>query len=909
MRAAHLAPLSAPPASTPDGATPSGQALSLEFVLPPSHQTELRALLAAQQDPSSPQYHQWLTPAQYAVRFGPDPATVGALQQWLAAQGLTASRASTFAVRVRALATAVESGLHVTMRDFLTRDGRRVYAAQQAPLLPDALAGAVTTVLGLDDSSHLTSSLDAEPSAHLAPRAGAVPSHADGLTACSPANNAAAADSAETPDQVGAAYQVGSVTGAGQTGRGQTVGVFEVARMSASDVSAYEQCFGLSNTVSATSVDGGGPVDVGGTQEADADVEQIATQAPGATIVSYQGPNSSQGDFDTWSAIVSADVASVVSTSWGDCESLEETGGSTPADDPLFQEAAAQGQTVVAASGDSGSEDCYINNLTDTSLQVDFPASDAWVTGVGGTEFTSGTQQTAWNYCAGFTSAACAEANTGFGAGGGGISQYTPRPSWQPADWEWTSPAPGCGTNCRDVPDVSANAGTFEVFYTGGTWGAFAGTSLASPLVAGLVADVDTGCAATRKGELAPLLYGLASQQEYGIALTDVTTGDNDLTDTYGGAYFPAASGYDPVTGVGTPLAPGWSCPEVTSASPSAASAGSEVTVGGFDLQKASFSFGGSPATVISAGATERGAGRAVGIGNGDGAGRQLVGHGHRRGGLHLSGPAAAPPGPRCQPHSPDTTWWAATVGCSSSPKARAVASTARSPASASTWATSWAWSRPPTTAATSSWAPTAACSPSATPPSRDRSPGSACTSMTSGASCPPRTTAATSSWAPTAGCSPSATRPSWGRCPAAATTSTTSSPSRRRPGTSATGCSRPTAPCTPSAAGSFGSSTDTTSPATAMAATPNGGGYWIVTRNGNVFAFGEATWRGSLPFIGVAPSSPVIGIVPTADDLGYWLIGSDGGIFAFGDAPFVGSLPGLGVDVGDIVGAVPTTL
>jgi hypothetical protein len=93
------------------------------------------------------------------------------------------------------------------------------------------------------------------------------------------------------------------------------------------------------------------------------------------------------------------------------------------------------------------------------------------------------------------------------------------------------------------------------------------------------------------------------------------------------------------------------------------------------------------------------------------------------------------------------------------------------------------------------------------------------------------------------------------------------------------------------------------------IAATPDGGGYWIVTRNGGVFTFGDASFYGSLPGDGVVPTRPVIGLVPTAGDLGYWLIGGDGGVFAFGDSPFVGSLPGLGINITDIVGAVPTRL
>jgi hypothetical protein len=106
-----------------------------------------------------------------------------------------------------------------------------------------------------------------------------------------------------------------------------------------------------------------------------------------------------------------------------------------------------------------------------------------------------------------------------------------------------------------------------------------------------------------------------------------------------------------------------------------------------------------------------------------------------------------------------------------------------------------------------------------------------------------------------------------------------------------------------------LGSAVGTASRVVGISSTPDGRGYWIVTQVGGAYSFGDAGAFGSLPSIGVTPSSPVIGLVPTADDQGYWLIGSDGGIFAFGDAPYVGSLPGLGVRVSDIVGAVPTTV
>jgi kumamolisin len=174
---------------------------------------------------------------------------------------------------------------------------------------------------------------------------------------------------------------------------------------------------------------------------------------------------------------------------------------------------------------------------------VDFPASDPSVTAVGGTTLASDGTQSAWNDCEGQTGAACA--NLENFAGGGGISRTETRPSWQPAEWEWGGPGNACGTNCRDVPDISANSGTPEVFYVEGNWGAFVGTSIASPLVAGVVADSAEGCSSPRRGVIAQDLYRLAADGDYGTALSDVTTGDNDLTRTYGGQFYPATPGYD----------------------------------------------------------------------------------------------------------------------------------------------------------------------------------------------------------------------------------------------------------------------------------------------------------------------------------------------------------------------------
>ena len=292
----------------------------------------------------------------------------------------------------------------------------------------------------------------------------------------------------------------------------------------------------------------------------------------------------------------------MISTSWGECEPLASEDGDLSSFPTLFEEAAAQGQTVVAAAGDSGSEGCFAQNGS-TSLEVDYPASDEDVTTVGGTELFSPSDEVTWNFCQTDESLPCAVDDGGMAAGGGGMSIYIQRPNWQPGVLEWTGSLPPCGPSCREVPDISANAGVGMVVYADGSWAAGGGTSFAAPLVAGLVADRNDGCT-TSSGLWTPALYGLAAEGAYGTALTDVTSGNNDMTGSNGGEY-PATSGYDGATGLGSPRAAGLSCPEITSIQPSMGLPGTEVTVFGLGLEHATISFGGTPAQVVSANATQ----------------------------------------------------------------------------------------------------------------------------------------------------------------------------------------------------------------------------------------------------------------------------------------------------------------
>jgi len=896
VRESRLAPPHPPRGAVALGRMSKSQSISLEVVLAPSHQAELASLLHSLYSVGSPDYHQWIARGDFARRFDPSAAEVAGVESWLAREGLHPTYTSGLAVHVSGSAGVIESGLGVSFNDYRLAGGQRARVANAAPLVPSTVSSAVISVLGLDTAPRLTSHLvpdHAEQNTSLAP-------HAEGLVPC-----VAPPPGADTPDEVGAAYGIGDLTSSGQNGSGQLVAVYELAPHIAGDISSFETCFGLHNTVSTVLVDGGGTAG-GGTAEADADIEQIATQSPGASIVSYEGPNTAQGSYDIWSEIVNQDTASVVSTSYGLCEPDSVAAGVLTLEDALFSQAALQGQTILAASGDSGAEDCYppSGNL-DTSLQADFPASDPSVTAVGGTTlFTDGTQS-AWNDCEGQTDASCA--NLGDLAGGGGISRYETRPSWQPAAWEW-GPGNACGTNCRDEPDISANAGTPEAFYVQGNWGLYVGTSIAAPLVAGLVSDTAEGCVSTRRGVIAQALYGLAGDGDYGTALSDVTTGDNDLTRTYNGQFFPTSPGYDPSTGLGTPIASGWSCPEVSSVSPTEAQPGSEVTIGGLGLEAATFSFGGRTANVVSSTATSATVFVPAGSGSVAVSATSLLGAGTVTR-LFTYTPTSLPPpsivpasisgydlvgrdgGVFVFPTNQSGGFYGSLPGLHI--HIQDIAGMVPSPNGGGYFLVGqdggvFSFGDAPFLGSLPGIG-VAVHDVKGIVPTRDNR-GYFLVGQDGGVF-------------------------SFGDAPFLG-----SLPGEGIRVNDVAGLA-----ATPSGQGywvvagngevyafgnavNLGSVTGSASPVTGITSTPDGGGYWIVMQNGSVYDFGDAGSFGSLSSVGVSPTSPVIGLVPTADDRGYWLVGSDGGIFAFGDAPFVGSLPGIGIHVTDVVGAVPTT-
>src|ERR1019366_9928992 len=301
--------------------------------------------------------------------------------------------------------------------------------------------------------------------------------------------------------------------------------LYELGQYDPSNTSIFFKCYGLSPTMNTVNVDGGS---TGGfNNEATMDVEETAALAPGATLEVYEAPNTSSGNLDLYSRIASDNTAAVVSTSWGDCET--DPTGTVAAEQVIFEQMAAQGQTVIAASGDNGSSDC--NAIIANAPAVDDPASQPLVTGVGGLTVSSLANpltESVWN------------ANGG--ASGGGASQIWSRPAWQNATGITAS------ETMRLVPDLSVMADPATGFMNYNThnatgncqgWCTIGGTSIGAPLVSALVVTGAQVCGTPRLGLINPTLYNVARTSQ---AFNDITTGNNDL---FGTGVYAAGVGYD----------------------------------------------------------------------------------------------------------------------------------------------------------------------------------------------------------------------------------------------------------------------------------------------------------------------------------------------------------------------------
>ncbi len=578
------------------GTVPAARSVSGAVALRPRNAAALTAYATGVSTPGSAVYHRYLAPGAFAARFGPSPTTVAGVESQLHAAGLKIASVSSNRLLVKFTGSAGAAGaaFGTHLDSYRLASGRAVTATAGPITLPASIAPAVQAVVGLDNvvqahpegvgGARIVHHGNARYAKAAAP-ATSSKAASGGPSACSAATATAKRYGGLTDTQIANAYGVNGLYSAGDTGAGQTVAIFELEPYARSDISAFDQCyFGASAAASMLSRLTTVPVDGGeqpgyGYGEASLDIQNISAIAPGAAIHVYEAPNTEYGSLDEYNTIVNADTAKTVSTSWGFCElALQQVDpGTQQVENTIFEQAAAQGQTVFAASGDDGSDDCAESGPTKTEpyLSVDDPGSQPFVVSAGGTTTTDATlppKEKVWN-----------DGADG-GGGGGGISGTWAAPSWQSASKvpgidnativaeaeqragnDFCQTAASGAAACREVPDVSANAdentGAITVYYQG-QWGTVGGTSAAAPLWAAMLADTDASEACGTTGGVGfanPLLYAVASvPSEYKASFTDVTSGNNDDLSVNGGL-FPATAGYDTASGLGTPqiTAPG----------------------------------------------------------------------------------------------------------------------------------------------------------------------------------------------------------------------------------------------------------------------------------------------------------------------------------------------------------------
>jgi len=524
--------------------------MTLSIGLAPRDPAAFAAFANAVSQPGSPLYHHFLAPGEYATRFGATPASVAPLVASLRAAGFSVQpfHQRQQLLSVAAPRTTVERFFSVSVNRYRDRAGHVGTVALGAPLVSASLRPLISGISGLNTLARWTES----GLAHSPRTPGIRTAHSAGVIGTAP--TCAAASSAQssvggwTTAQLAQAYGFNAAYSRGAFGAGVTVGLYELSAYQPSDLTAYERCYGITPSVKIVNVDGGaGAYDASTAFEPTLDVEEMLSLAPQANFLIYNGPNNGNGPNDLLAKIANDDKAMVISTSWGICESIN---GQDPAglasETQDLQQMAAQGQSIVAASGDNGTADCWDGSNVGPTPQVDDPASQPYVTGVGATSLSSiaPLKQMVWS-----------SGSLSGGATGGGYSTVWPRPAWQtlPA----TNPLNAAAT--RMVPDVAMSGdpggGVLIYFADDGGWQTAGGTSAAAPLFASMltVAESNCGIAGTGLGLINPTLYQLALNQPSDFS--DVTYGTNAVSSDNSIPSYRATPGYDLASGLGSPTA------------------------------------------------------------------------------------------------------------------------------------------------------------------------------------------------------------------------------------------------------------------------------------------------------------------------------------------------------------------
>ncbi|MGC2300705.1 MAG: FG-GAP-like repeat-containing protein, partial [Acidobacteriaceae bacterium] len=524
----HVRPLVANGQAQPVGSLPAAQRMKLAITLPLRNQSALTAFLAALSDPNSPDYRHYLSVAEFTEQFGPTQQDYQTVVNFAQAHGLTVTQqhVNRLVVDIEGTAAQVEQAFHVHMNVYQhPTENRTFFSPDREPSLD--LSVPVWHITGLNNFSiprpMVTRAAAGEPI---------------------PLTTGSGPEGTFLGGDMRAAYYLSTVPEGVTplTGTLQNVGILEFDGYTPSDVTA--SFAGVPYTVPIQNVllDGASAATdtINGDVEQVLDIVQVMAMAPGLNqVIVYIGPlstDTASNDTDIFNRMATDNIAKELSVSWGWYPE------DASADDPIFQEFAAQGQTVFVASGDYGA---YVD-----AYPVYFPAEDPYVVAVGGTDLTtsgpggSWVSETAWR-----------------NSGGGPSPDGFPMPPWQQGLANGSNQA---SETVRNAPDIAAEANndnytcgtSYDQFGNenngcGGGWG---GTSCAAPRWAGFMALANQQSRASGNstvGNLAPVLYPLAlNPTSYANDFHDIASGDNN--DGYGVSW-NAVTGYDLVTGLGSP--------------------------------------------------------------------------------------------------------------------------------------------------------------------------------------------------------------------------------------------------------------------------------------------------------------------------------------------------------------------
>jgi subtilase family serine protease len=566
--------------------------MSIRFNMTAAQQAALDQLLANQQDPSSPQYHQWLTPAQYAAQFGMSGDDLAKVSIWLSSQGFTVTaiaNGGTFIMFDGTVAQA-ESAFATSIHN-ISRNGEIHFANVTNVSVPSAFAATVTAVTGLHNF-------------RLQPRVHTSLVKPDYTWSVNGTHFV-------VPNDIYTVYNISKLLNAGTTGTGETIAVTGQVDIYPADIAAFRSAAGLSanppTTIHAFGYDPGPPLcnactnepSQGDLDESSIDVEWSGAMAPSATILFVNGdgalPNAMAYAIDN-------DLAPIVTTSYGLCEAAW---GYTEmvAMNALFQEANAAGQTVLAAAADTGAADCDAGASAMEGLQVDFPGSSPYVTSMGATQFNDGNATGATTYWSNSNGVGQSSVLSYipespwdeessfdlFEGSGGGASAFFAKPAWQKGTGV---PADGA----RDVPDLALDGAVdhdgllycvnvaqndsctsgFEIASgtDAGDLAVAGGTSFDSQIFGGLLALVEQKTASKGVGNANPMIYALANDAAYytpgqntstlsTVVFNDVTTGNNRMPCIAGSPNCPNGGEIGYSAGSGYDLASGWGSPNV----------------------------------------------------------------------------------------------------------------------------------------------------------------------------------------------------------------------------------------------------------------------------------------------------------------------------------------------------------